>query len=243
MKQNKNSFIWGIFFLACALLVLINFILGQIGWDFHFSIIKLIVTLFLGSLIVDGFRKVDFFSILIPVALIFMMYDDLLGIDHDSFSILLMALFAAIGLSILFPSTRRKEMRLHMQAHASTSEPDNMADQQEYQSPHFTYKNYFNSSIRYINCDAFLHGDVDNCFGSMKLYFDNAMIHGDSATLHINVAFGSLILYVPSTWQIQENIQAVAAPVKVQTPNIPPQGPVLQIYGDATFSSVIIQYI
>lgn len=247
MKQNKNTFWEGMFFLACSLLLLVNFILGQIGLDFHFSIIKLIFTILFVCMIMDGIRKVDFYSILLPASFIFIMYGKLLGIRHGRLSIFFVALFAAIGLSILFPAKKRKEMRMHM--HASQPDSGNAtadSGEQDSQTPHFTYKNYFNSSIRYVNCADFLHGNIENLFGSMKIYFDNAVICGTSATLDIDVAFGSLVLYIPSSWQVQENIQAIGASVRIWPQDedvICPQGPILYIHGDATFASVAIRYI
>lgn len=232
-NNNRHNMFWGLFFLGCAALILVNFLLEQLGFDFHISLIKIIFTLFFATAIAEGLRKMDFFSILIPGAFIFIMYDDLLGIDGGSFSILCIALFAAIGLSIIFPKSKGKKITAEPKVPPAGMSSDSF----------IRLKNCFNSTIRYVNSSTFSRGEIEDCFGSMKVYFDNANIKDGEAFLHINVVFASTIIYVPANWVVVDNIQSIAASVNVATPPVQQAGPVLNISGDAAFSSVSIRYI
>lgn len=44
--------------------------------------------------------------------------------------------------------------------------------------------------------------NVISRFAGIKLYFDNAVIDGNSAELDLNVDFAGVDIYIPKTWQI-----------------------------------------
>lgn len=240
MKNNRNIF-WGIFFILCAVFV----ILRQLGFYPEVSLIKLILTVCFAAAIVNGVKHCNFFSILVPMACLLIMYHDVIGIHRLSpFSMLCAAIFAAIGLEMIFPNRNR---------HIDSSGPYSKRENQGQSRPadgtarmddsYVAFKSLFGSSIKYVNSGSFSHADLECTFGSLTVYFDNAVIQGNQAHIHVDAAFGSLILYIPSTWQIQDNIDAVFAGVRLQNPVGNPIGPHLVISGDAVFSTVTVKYI
>lgn len=242
MKNNRNIF-WGFFFILCAVFVLLR----QMGFYPEISLIKLALTVCFAASIANGIKHCNFFSILIPLACLCIMYDDFLGLDAMSpFSLLCAAIFAAIGLEMIFPNKNR-----YVNSAGSFSKKEHSGQNQgaggERTVPgddsYVAFKSLFGSGIKYVNSSAFSHADLECTFGTLTVYFDNAIIQGNQAHVHVDVTFGTLILYVPSTWQVEDNIDAVFAGVKLQNPMGNPIGPHLVISGDAVFSTVTVKYI
>lgn len=55
--------------------------------------------------------------------------------------------------------------------------------------------NNFGTAIKYVNSDNFCMADVDNSFGSLTVYFDNAIIQSGSAKIKVDNSFGETNLY------------------------------------------------
>lgn len=47
----------------------------------------------------------------------------------------------------------------------------------------------FGASIKYVNTDDFQSASLDCSFGSMKVYFDNAMMQQPQATIYLDASF------------------------------------------------------
>ncbi|CXH11004.1 membrane protein [Streptococcus pneumoniae] len=48
---------------------------------------------------------------------------------------------------------------------------------------------------------------VEVGFGNAKIYYDNAEMLGDFATLNIEVAFGNATVYVPQHWCVDLKVE------------------------------------
>lgn len=240
MKNNKNIF-WGFFFILCAVFVLLR----QLGFYPEISLIRLLITIGFVSVIINGIKHCNFFSILIPSACLLVMYDDVLGFDEFSpFSLICAAIFAAIGLQMIFP---KKHQHIEFDGgskkeHFSGTQGQTYEGQSGYSSD-IKFQNIFGSCIKYANANNFTHADLECTFGTMTVYFDNAVIQGNTAYIHVDVTFGTLVLYLPSTWQVEDDVDAVFAGTRYQNPIGNPIGPKVIITGDAVFSSVTVKYI
>ncbi|MGC4441269.1 hypothetical protein ABXW85_20625, partial [Streptococcus suis] len=63
------------------------------------------------------------------------------------------------------------------------------------------------SSSCYINDPDFHYAKAEIGFGKLNVYFDNAIIQGDSAEVNVEVGFGKLVLYIPKNWIVKSNIE------------------------------------
>lgn len=62
------------------------------------------------------------------------------------------------------------------------------------------------NSIRYVHSENFRSADLNVSMAGAKIYFDDADIKEGRATINVDVSLGSLELYLPQTWQLQENL-------------------------------------
>lgn len=245
MKNNRNIF-WGFFFILCAVFVLMR----QMGFYPEISLIRLLLTVCFAAAIINGVKHCNFFSILVPLACLYIMYNDFLdefmGLDSVSpFSVLCAAIFAAIGLGMIFPNKNRIDSSgsFSKNGHPGQSRAAGGEDTVPGDDSYVAFKSLFGSGIKYVNSSAFNRADLECTFGTLTVYFDNAIIQGNQAFVHVDVTFGTLVLYIPSTWQVEDNIDSVFAGVKLQNPLGNPIGPQLVISGDAVFSTVTVKYI
>ena len=59
---------------------------------------------------------------------------------------------------------------------------------------------------------------VEVAFGDAKIYYDNAEMLGDFATLNIEVAFGNAIVYVPQHWRVDLKVETSFGAAKAEAP-------------------------
>ena len=83
-------------------------------------------------------------------------------------------------------------------------------------------------------------GNIDNC--NAKIYYDNAEILGDSATLKVEVGFGNAVIYVPQHWGVDLKVETFCGVAKADTPLVP-TSKTLIIRGDVAFGKLGIVYV
>ncbi|MBS8079457.1 LiaF transmembrane domain-containing protein [Streptococcus suis] len=96
----------------------------------------------------------------------------------------------------------------------------------------------FGSSTRYIHDDNFLHDSVEVAFGSSTVYFDQAIILGDKADFHIDAAFSSVTLYLPTNWRAVVELDSAMSITNNYATELGEK--VLLVTGDLAFSTLTI---
>lgn len=243
MNHNKfsiNKLFWGLLFLVGAVCLLLSR-LGYWPTINNISVYGIVLTIFFIWVIIEGIHYGNFFFILFGLALIGIQYDNALHITAlTPWTLLGAALLASIGLTIIFPHTSHK--------HKKKFEKFEFADtgkkiftNEDGEVLHF--KNSFGASIKYVNTDALVNASIENSFGEIKVYFDNAVIKNGTADINLEVSFGAAILYVPKTWNIENHVKTSFGSLHEQNSNQSPGCPTLRLYGEIAFADVTIVYI
>ena len=79
-------------------------------------------------------------------------------------------------------------------------------------------------------------------FGNAKIYYDNAEMLGDSATLKIEVGFGNAVVYVPQHWRVDLKVETFCGAAKADAP-VAPTSKTLIIRGDVAFGKLGVVYV
>ena len=79
-------------------------------------------------------------------------------------------------------------------------------------------------------------------FGNAKIYYDNAEMLGDSATLKIEVGFGNAVIYVPQHWRVDLKVETFCGAAKADAP-VAPTSKTLIIRGDVAFGKLGVVYV
>ena len=105
------------------------------------------------------------------------------------------------------------------------------------------FDNTFSESIKYINTDNLCTVSVDNSFGSTSVYFDNAIIQGESASVYIDNSFGEISLYVPRAWNVDVNVEKAFGNVNMRGRMEGTSTHRLLVSGETNFGTLTIVFI
>ena len=100
----------------------------------------------------------------------------------------------------------------------------------------------FGSGTFYKQDQDLVEDQVEVGFGNAKIYYDNAEILGDSATLKVEVGFGNAVIYVPKHWGVDLKVETFCGVAKADTP-LAPTSKTLIIRGDVAFGKLGIVYV
>lgn len=237
MKHTR--ILWGIFFILAA----IYLVVGQMGLVPKVGVFSIILTVFMIWMFIEGIRRVNFFEILFAVAFVLIIYDKPLGITaYTPWTVLGAALLLSIGLSMIFRGKKRKNWSVNMEGDHFTFEND-ATDKKQCDGERIHCENNFGSVIRYINSDNFCEADLENNFGSLAVYFDNAVIQNPVAYVKIDNNFGETKLYLPRSWRVEEQIDRSCGSVVYHGKNEATSQAVLRVEGDTSFGAIQIYYV
>ena len=100
----------------------------------------------------------------------------------------------------------------------------------------------FGTGTFYKQDQELVEDQVEVGFGNAKIYYDNAEILGDSATLKVEVGFGNAVIYVPQHWRVDLKVETFCGVAKADTP-LAPISKTLIIRGDVAFGKLGIVYV
>ena len=100
----------------------------------------------------------------------------------------------------------------------------------------------FGAGTFYKQDQELVEDEFEVGFGNAKIYYDNAEILGDSATLKVEVGFGNAVIYVPKHWGVDLKVETFCGVAKADTP-LAPTSKTLIIRGDVAFGKLEIVYV
>lgn len=237
--MKKRKIFWGIFFILAAIFIIIS----KLGIMPDVGAFSVLATVFWLWVFVQGIRHVNFYEILFPIAFICIIYDKPLGIESlTPWTVLAAALLCSIGLSLLFHG--KKGGHHHMNINLTGNESGDFGSSKEQcNDEHIYCENNLGSVIRYINSDNFCDAHLENNFGSMKIYLDNAIIQQEAAHLEIENNFGQTVLYIPKEWQVHTDFDRSFGNINEIGACTGESSSILYIHGESNFGQIEIHYI
>lgn len=194
--KSRNMF-WGVAFILAAAFIL----LSNIGFFSEINMTRLLLSLLLLYCIAKNVRCLNFYGILIPAALICILYDDLLHITMITpFPLLAASVFASIGLTFLFPGHPPFPSDYSFDPNDRGSEKDRCGDSEVSCSVSFA------GTSKYIETNDFRRAYLKCMFGSLKAFFDHARIAENSAEIYVENSFGETALFLPKEWNVTVDI-------------------------------------
>ena len=100
----------------------------------------------------------------------------------------------------------------------------------------------FGSGTFYKQDQDLVEDQVEVAFGNAKIYYDNAEMLGDFATLDIEVGFGNALIYVPQHWRVDLKVETFCGVAKSDT-SLAPTSKTLIIRGDVAFGKLGVVYV
>lgn len=235
MKTKK--WIWGIFFICAAALVITN----QLGQFTNIGLLNLIFTIILIPIMIESIAHLHFSGILFPLALLSIIYAQQLGIQQlTPWPVLIAALFLSIGFSIIF----KRKKHWDTSQHRDFRHHEKFADTIDYlEEDDVDCKVSFGASSKYLHSASLRKASLGCSFGALKVFFDNTQLHPDGADIYIDCSFSGMELYIPKSWKVVDHMLVTLGGVDEKNHHGELSGPVLTLTGKVSFGAVEIIYI
>lgn len=224
-RSNRN-WIWGVFFIVCAILVVLNGIgIFNLAWFLW----KVIFTIFCAMAFMECRQKHDVSGMVIFGAILFLIWKKNIGLGFVSFGTVLIAvILLLIGLSFLNkPSIPKAE-------NVEIAQDENHI---------IRLKSAFNSSSHYLRGEEVENVYLTPSFCSMSVYFDQIGLKDQKVIVYVDCGFSTLNIYIPKKWAVQNDLKAMFGSVKLEGVPLPMSEGTIIFKGDANFSSVQITRI
>lgn len=100
----------------------------------------------------------------------------------------------------------------------------------------------FGAGTFYKQDQELVEDEFEVGFGNAKIYYDNAEMLGNFATLNIEVGFGNAVIYVPQHWRVDLKVETFCGAAKADAP-LGPTSKTLIIRGDVAFGKLGVVYV
>lgn len=233
--RGKNKIFWGIVFILGAVAILaqrLGFLEGIGFWSVFFSVC-------LAACLIKGIARGKIGIILFSIAFLIIVNDELLHLEAITpWPVLLAALLGTIGLKILFPNLSRRG-KGHLVRIGDGGE--GITDIQRVEDT-VAYDNLFGDSIKYLG-GVVSFVKVDNVFGSTSVYFTEVRLRNGSAEVNVDLVFGNVELYIPSSWSVVMNTSNIFGSADERGRCDPDGENVLRVTGDVVFGSLEVIHV
>lgn len=236
--KGRNWF-WGIFFLAAAVLL----VASQVGSFVHIGFWSILATVLLVAIVIQSIVKRNIFGVVMPVAVLYIIYQKPLDLLYIApWLLLLAALFASIGLGMLFRKKPPKpvwheEVAQLPRAVGSTTQAGD--DDNPYA------KVSFSSASKYLHSTNLSSAQFIVSFGELDVFFDQVRLSPTGAKIYVDCSFGTLKLYVPREWHVVDHTYAMLGEVNARNRRADGEdlAQVLELTGNVQLGSVEVAYL
>lgn len=242
MKSSK--WFWGIFFLAAAAFVVATQIVpAQAGLFAQIGFWSIAASVLLAAVLIHSLIDLNFFGVFVPAALLYSIYQKPLNLQYlDIWLLLFTAVLASIGFSIIF---HKHHHHCHEHWHDGHWDEHFTDTSENLDGNTPCAKVSFGSSSKYLHGDSVTKGEFVSSFGTLEVYFDQAMLAPEGAEVYVEANFGTIKLFIPRVWRVVNHVHSSFGDVKNMSRNNQPleNAPVLKLSGNAHFGSVELYYI
>jgi len=235
--KNKMNWFWGGFFILAAIFV----IASQLGGFGEIGFASMLATVLLAAVLVKSVASREFFGIFICLALLYLIYQQPLGLMEISFWLLLLAaILLSIGFSFIFHNHHQRRICYE---HGEWQHTHQTREDIDDNNPYARVS--FGASSKYLHGDCLRSGQFSVSFGALELFFDQAVLSPEGAEIELDCSFGAIKLYVPRTWRVidrlRTSIGGVDNDVRLARPE--EDAPQLTVSGTVSMGGVEIHYI
>lgn len=245
-RSNVKYVLFGLFFIIVGATIICK-AAGVIPEMDDVAMLKVLIALLVVPIFVEGFVHLIFSCIFFPTAIWIILFDKQLGLENITpWPVLGAALFLSLGCSLLVPRNIkwiRKSWNgdtvMDKYEGAENWTNENMPQD----SNDLKMNTRFAGSSKYINSEDFRNCEITCSFGGTKVYFDKAVIQGNSASIKLSAEFSGVELYVPKEWTIKNLLRCKMGGVEEKgNVNAAKSGKFVVLTGDTSFSGVTIYY-
>lgn len=248
MRGKLGRAFWGIFFIVCALFVVLN----QMGiWTYKLGFWAAVGTVIFAISLLDGLINRRITESVFSIAFILMIFAEPLHITRlVPWTILLAAVLISIGLGIIFrnrfhtvayANKKIKNFRNKREAITDHIFSDTVSKEQ---GAHVVVDQTMSDTSRYIHSKELETIDMNAKMSDVNLYLDDAQAANETVTMNVNLTMTDLTIYLPLSWQVESNMASTFMSGDFEIDGTSNGGgPTLIIQGRSNMSDIKIEYV
>lgn len=215
MKAKWSRIFWGVGLIAAAVFLVIDqlhllpFTIGF--WAIFWTVV------FVASLITSVINK-NLYGAIFSIAFLVIVYAEPLHISALSpWTILLVAILVSAGISLIFRNSFKPTIIINgKKVNANWSDlinknfkADNVITDNSFgvDSDNVVISGKMTEASRYIHSQNLKTVTIDSSMGDVSVYLDDAKAAGDEVIMNINTSMCDVDVYIPSDWQVENNMQ------------------------------------
>ena len=215
MKAKWSRIFWGVGLIAAAVFLVIDqlhllpFTIGF--WAIFWTVV------FVASLITSVINK-NLYGAIFSIAFLVIVYAKPLHISALSpWPILLVAILVSAGISLIFRNSFKPTIIINgKKVNANWSDlinknfkADNVITDNSFgvDSDNVVISGKMTEASRYIHSQNLKTVTIDSSMGDVSVYLDDAKAAGDEVIMNINTSMCDVDVYIPSDWQVENNMQ------------------------------------
>lgn len=215
MKAKWSRIFWGVGLIAAAVFLVIDqlhllpFTIGF--WAIFWTVV------FVASLITSVINK-NLYGAIFSIAFLVIVYAKPLHISALSpWTILLVAILVSAGISLIFRNSFKPTIIINgKKVNANWSDlinknfkADNVITDNSFgvDSDNVVISGKMTEASRYIHSQNLKTVTIDSSMGGVSVYLDDAKAAGDEVIMNINTSMCDVDVYIPSDWQVENNMQ------------------------------------
>lgn len=237
--KGKSSIFWGIMLVLGAVVLLVS----RMGYLEGISFGSILLNIVLAAILIRGIFRRGFGTILFSLAFLVIVNDELLHLEAITpWPVLGAAFLGTIGLNLLFPGFKYGKNfipRIGSGGHWRNGGTVNCNDSN---GGVVSFDNVFGSTVKYVSGAVSFVG-IDNVFGSMEVYFTDACLLDNNASVTVEVVFGEVVLYIPASWKVELNTENVLASTDESGRSVRDGVYTLYVGGSVVFGHLEIVYV
>lgn len=241
--MKKVSFwnvVWGLLFIAAAGLIILQ-MFGMLG---ELNVWALAISIIVAAGVIACAIKMAWFGMFLLLAALAYIYrvpiENMLEVGLNIWALLGIAVLLSIGFQILFGSSKKKKHKdwVNVQLNHDVKHTiEDASGEKVYFSERFT------GASKYIKSDNLSFVGIENSFGGMEVYFENAVLSPEGAVVEIENKYGGLELYIPGGWNIVNNVSNFGGGTHNPKASWTESAPTLTLQGTNKFGGIDIKLV
>lgn len=239
---KKEELLQGLALIAIAIVMMAS----ALGYIPDIPWFKLLCGTLFGIGTISALLKLDFVGMLFSASIVAWIFEEELMIEHlTPFPLVVAAILLGLGLKMIFGKKKGfiTYSRKDRDGHYVEGSIDDVRKEEWQDGREVVLENVFNSTSKYVNAAPFSEARLENTFGSVNVYFDNANVYQGVAKIDLENNFGKMNIYLPGKWRAQINQESTFGNVRVHgEPNGDMDAPFVMVKAETNFGEINIYF-
>lgn len=241
MRKSNNVF-WGVFLVLGGVVIL----LSQLLRPKFLGLWTIAAAVLLIGLLIMSISQRNMSGASFSGAFLYWVLQRPLHLPHISLVLLvLVALLVGWGLSLLVRKNPPPVPQNGATPHYGPGPRPQATNVQGGSEDYPIVRVQFSGQAHYVHSRNFTGGQFFSSFGSLDVYFSDAVPASSDMQVYVDCNFGEIKLYVPRHWQVMHTVYSSMGDIKMDTSQqqVAENPPVLHLTGNVSMGAIRVLFV